>query len=318
MRVAAVVVTYNRLDHLRRTVARLLEEGVDHLLVVDNGSDDGSRDWLAVQDDPRLAVLLAAANGGGAQGFEDGLRAAVARFDPDWCVLMDDDARPRPGALAAFRARGHGRADAVAAAVTHPDGRICEMNRPWRNPFWHGRAFLGALGGGRGGFHVPDAALAPGADPLPVDGASFVGLFLSRAAVRRAGYPEGGLFIYGDDVLYTLALSRAGGRIVLDPAVAWEHDCTLADPGAVFRPLWKTYYLHRNRWFVYRAAAGPLLFWPLMAAMAWRWSRAGRRLPPEEGAVFRRLSRLALRDAARGRRHRPHAEIVALAAARPG
>ena len=309
---AAVVVTFDRLTQLQLTLARLLAEPADQVIVVDSGSTDGSRAWLRGLDDPRVSVIEAAENGGGAAGFEIGLRAAVARFDPDWCVIMDDDARPVPGALERFRA-GAPQADAVAAAVRFPAGGICEMNRPWVNPFWHPGAFVRTLTGGRGAFHLGDDAYAPKAGRAAIDGASFVGLFLSRRAIRLAGYPEGGLFIYGDDVLYTLGLTKAGGRIVFDPAVAFEHDCAQAAPGAVWRPLWKTYYLHRNRWFVYRMASGPLFFWLVIALMVPKWRRLADRLPGPEAVVYRRLLALALSDARAGRRHRPHSEIVALA-----
>ncbi|WP_238986796.1 glycosyltransferase [Paracoccus sp. MKU1] len=47
--VAAVVVTFNRLRHLKKTLARLLSEPLDHVVVVENGSTDGTRDWLAGQ-----------------------------------------------------------------------------------------------------------------------------------------------------------------------------------------------------------------------------------------------------------------------------
>jgi GT2 family glycosyltransferase len=40
--IAAVLVTHNRLDHLRRGVEALLAESIDHLVVVDNSSDDGT------------------------------------------------------------------------------------------------------------------------------------------------------------------------------------------------------------------------------------------------------------------------------------
>lgn len=313
--IAAVVVTHNRLPHLRRTVERLLEEAIDHLLVIDNASTDGSRDWLAGQSDPRLLPIFLERNGGGSLGFETGMREAVARFDPDWLLLMDDDARPSPGAVARFRAgtcAGEwGHAEAVTAAVYFPDGRICEMNRPWVNPFSDIGVFLRVLaGGGRRAFHIPDAAFtAPG--PRPIDGTSFVGLFLSRAAMRRAGYVDGRLFIYGDDVLYTLGLSQAGGRILFSPGIRFEHDCSTQAAGAVFRPLWKTYYLHRNQWFVYRKAAGRWLFWPLMTVMAPKWLLKGRSLDPEERRIYRRLIRLAMRDALKGNFGRSHDEITA-------
>src|SRR5699024_12123601 len=45
--------------------------------------------------------------------------------------------------------------DAAAAAVYFPNGQICEMNSPTRNPFWHWRLFLNVLSSrGRRRFHL--------------------------------------------------------------------------------------------------------------------------------------------------------------------
>lgn len=319
-RIAAVVVTHNRKTQLRRTVARLLEEGIDHLVVVDNASTDGTHDWLLSQSDPRLHPIRCANNQGGAGGFERGLRATRKIYDPDWYVVMDDDARPHSGAIARFRslvsapAQGPGW-DALAAGVFYPDGDICEMNRPSRNPFWCRRSFLRTLmGGGRAGFHVADDDY--GADtPLPIDAASFVGLFLSRAAIERAGYPEGELFIYGDDVLYTLGLSRLGGRIGFAPWLGFEHDCSTfrRGEGQIHRPLWKVYYNYRNGLLAYRAAAGPVLFWLVLMLTLPKWMLKVRAYDPDERPTYRRLLRLAVMDALSGRRRRSHRQIRALA-----
>lgn len=319
-RIAAVVVTHNRKYQLRRTVTRLLEEGVDHLVVVDNASTDGSRDWLAAQREPRLHLILNPRNQGGAGGFEQGLRAARALYDPDWYVVMDDDARPHPGAIARFRALAAaaqpGSAwEALAGGVYYPDGAICETNRPSRNPFWHMPSFLRTLlGGGRAGFHVADADYAA-ATPVPIDAASFVGLFLSRAAIQRAGYPQGELFIYGDDVLYTLGLSRAGGRIGFAPWLGFEHDCSTfrRGEGQIHRPLWKVYYNYRNGLFAYRSAAGPVLFWLVLLLSVPKWALKVRGYRADERRTFLRLLGLAVGDGLRGRRDRPHRQICALA-----
>lgn len=310
-RICAVVVTYNRHEKFRRTLARLLAEPLDHVVVVENGSTDGTRDWLRGQADSRLTVLEQAANGGGAQGFETGLRAARARFDADWYVVMDDDARPLPGAIAAFRATLPRPEGLVLAAVHFPDGRICEMNRPWRNPFWHAGVFRDTFLklGGRAAFHIPDAAYGA-ADPVPVDGGSFVGQFIPRAALDRCGYPDGRMFIYGDDVHYSLRLARAGLPNGFDPRVRFEHECATALHGAAMRPFWKTYYHHRNLCLVYRLAGGGLLYWPLMLALAPRWLAKGRDLPAGERRRYRALIRLALADGLRGKLDRPHAEIL--------
>jgi GT2 family glycosyltransferase len=310
-----VVVTYNRLDKLRVTLARLLETSpadLDVVLVVDNASDDGTGDWLAAQDDPRLVVHHSAENTGGAGGFETGMRMAVTRFDPDWLVVMDDDARPCPGALAAFHSADNQGWDAVVAAVYFPDGEICEMNRPSRNPFWHGREFIRTLaGGGRRGFHVTPADYdGPG---MAVDVASFVGLFVSRAAVARVGYPDGKLFVYGEDGLYTLGLSGAGGRLRFDPTVRFEHDCsTFAGQRGRFRPLWKVYYYHRNLLMLYRRAAG-WLFWPALLVVLPKWllkvrDHSGQRW------VFLALLLRAIRDGLIGRTGVDHNGVLALAA----
>ncbi|RDW11813.1 glycosyltransferase [Paracoccus thiocyanatus] len=329
--IAAVVVTFNRLAHLQETLARLLSEPLDQVVVVENGSTDGTRAWLAGQADPRLLVLEMPENGGGALGFEVGMREARQRLDPDWLVLMDDDARPAAGTIARFRqGLAAGRwpgAEALAAAVRFPDGRICEMNRPWVNPFGKLSVFLRVLaGGGRAAFHIPDSDYDSPA-PRTLDGTSFVGFFVSRAGMDRAGYPDGRLFIYGDDVLYSLGLTQAGGRLLFAPDLKFEHDCQTQAAGAMLRPLWKNYYHHRNQWLVYRRVAGRLLFPPLMALMLPKWLNKGRLLPPAERRICRKLIRLAVADAFRGHLGRSHADILArihstppdrMAAASPG
>lgn len=319
--VAAVVVTHDRLRQLRLTLRRLLaEEGLDRVLVVDNASRDETRAFLAGLDDARLSVLRLEENRGGAGGFEAGLREAARLCDPDWCLLLDDDARPLPGAIAAFRqavaeidpdARGPGAVGALAAAVFTPSGEPCEMNRPSRNPFWHAGPFLRTiLRGGRKGFHLPDAALDPAAAPAEIDVASFVGFFVSRAARQDAGLPDGGVFLYGDDVLYSLRLRRAGFRMRFLPQVRFEHDCATLGPGAAYRPLWKVYYHCRNGVGIARAAAGPMVF---PAALLWYlvlWSRRARHYAPAERTVYRRLMWEGVRDGLlrrQGRNDRIHA-----------
>lgn len=308
-KLVAVVVTHNRLAQLKVTLARLCEASPDDLtgiLVYDNASDDGTSDWLAIQSDPRLAVISGTVNLGGAGGFEQGMRAAVDLFDPDWLVLMDDDARPAPGTFATFNAEPRGAYDGFASAVRYPDGEICDMNRPWINPLGGLRAIGRTIIKRRNGFHLPRTAYDE--PPRPIDGASFVGLFLSRQAIEKAGYPDGNLFIYGDDVLYTLALSAAGGRLCFDPALTFEHDCGVANVHGVLAPLWKAYFYHRNQVLVTKAAAGPVLSGPLLVLRTWQWrTRAGRY--GSQAGTYRRLLELGLADARDGNFSRSLAEV---------
>lgn len=314
-----MVVTFNRLSQLQRTIEALLRHPPDQLcavVVVDNASTDGTQAWLAGCRDARLQVERLSENRGGAGGFAHGMDCARQGHDPDWIVVMDDDARPGAQAFAQFRALDQKGAlqglDGVAAAVRHPDGTICRMNRPTVNPFWHARVFLRTLlGGGRGAFHLDDAAFA-GAGLRPIDGASFVGLFLSRRALERGGLPDPSLFIYADDAIYTMTLTRRGGRLAFAPQIAFEHDTSSLGEGGKVTPLWKVYYYHRNRLLLYRLAAGPA-FWVLLPLWLLQWPGMARFYPERQRPVFRRLLRRAFRDAICNDRSLTHAGVLRLA-----
>lgn len=324
-RLVAVVVTFNRLDQLKVTVDRLLAvapTALDMVLVVDNASTDDTAAWLASQRDARLQVHRCAQNGGGAGGFEAGLRIVRDSLDPDWVVVMDDDARPLPGALEHFMSTPRDDTQALAAAVYFPDGRICEMNRPSCNPFWRPTVFLDTLwrslrGKGRDGYHIPKESYEAQTS-REIDLTSFVGLFLSRRMLAQVGLPDGRLFLYGDDVIYTLKLRQQGFRIHFDPSVAFEHDCSTFenDQKRVFHPLWKVYYTYRNGLLMYRLAAGPL-FWLLLPMAALKWTLVGRRYGADR-PIYNRLLRRALRDAVLRDLRLRFPEVKALAACDAG
>lgn len=296
-RLVAIVVTFNRLEKLKDTVAALLAASRNaplEILVFDNASTDGTVEWLDGLFEPALSVVKSQQNLGGAGGFEQAMRAAQRVHDPEWVVLMDDDARPRPGTLERFLATDRTHCDGWAAAVTYPDGTVCDMNRPWVNPFGSFWAFVRTVVKRRNGFHLnADAILGKGT--VPIDGGSFVGLFLHRSAIDRAGFPDGRLFLYGDDVLYTLALSSSGGKLAFDPTLHFEHDCETLNPDATLTPLWKVYFYHRNQVLVYRKAAGPIMFWPIF----WLRRRQWRKRADAYGALripYLRLLEMAMSD----------------------
>ena len=306
MQVAALIVTFDRLAALKSTLARVLEEAVDHVVIVDNASQDGTAQWLAEQHDPRLHILTLEHNTGGAGGFEAGLRWLNAEVDPDWTVLMDDDAYPLPGALAAFRqalpeyeAVVSEPLGAVAAAVFNPDGTVCDMNRPSRNPWASWPIFWRALTRGREGFHLhePDYH-RPAAQA--VDVGSVVGFFLARDALRAVGPVRGEYFIYGDDLTYSLEVRQAGFGIAFAPTVVFHHACGSLGPGGITRPMWKVYYRCRNGVQIARISAG----WAFPLALAYylrQWIGKTRHYAPEERREYRRLMWRGVRDGLRRR-----------------
>ena len=226
---------------------------------------------------------------------------AALNYDPDWLVCYDDDAYPAPDALQQFTALDLGNTDSAAAAVYYPDGRLCEMNRPSYNPFWHPRKLLRTAlgvftGRARGAFHVTDSAYQS-AEALPIDSSSFVGFFVRADWVRRLPLPEPGLFIYGDDVLYTLNLTKHGARHRFLPTVRFIHDCsTFQNARRGYHPLWKAYFTYRNGLLIYRMAAG-VWFYPVALLKALLWLAAVRHYRNKR--LYLRLWWQAVRDGIR-------------------
>lgn len=313
-RLVAAVVTHNRVDQLRLTLARLLaapEAELAGILVCDNASSDGTAGYLAGLDDPRVVVRRSDRNLGGAGGFALAMEAALNEFAPNWIVLMDDDARPAADCLTRFHGEDRGTAAFWAAAVLYPSGRVCDMNRPWINPLGSVSTFLKTLRHGREAFHVFEEGQTERVR-RPIDGASFVGFFVRADTVRALGTPDPDLFLYGDDVLYSLRLTRRGHRGMFDSALQFEHDCeTFATADQVYTPLWKAYFYHRNQVFILRAVAGPILFWPLLVSRGLRW-RGAARYYGADASRYKSVLRRALADGLRGRKDRSRGEVEAM------
>tara|TARA_R100000935_G_scaffold27031_1_gene47136 strand:- start:6860 stop:7849 length:990 start_codon:yes stop_codon:yes gene_type:complete len=311
MTLCAIVVTFNRLHQLQITLPALLAEEVEHIVIVDNASTDDTANWLVKQESNRVHVLSLPSNTGGAGGFEAGMAYARDNLRPEWIVLMDDDAYPQPGALAQFRCETLSLETLfpdlgiVVASVFYPNGTLCEMNRPSRNPFWNLGLFARTLiKGTRSGFHLSDANFAKDAPAITIDVASFVGYFVHRRAWETAGLPEGGLFIYGDDVLYSLRLRRAGFTMVFAPAIRFTHDCGTLGDGFIYRPIWKIFYHCRNGVDIARQAAGPIIFPVALIYYTLIWWRRGRHYKGRERRIYYRMMWMGLCHGLRGQRGR--------------
>ena len=119
--VSVVISTYNRTSLLQQAVwSALGQRDVDHeVIVVDNGSTDGTAELLAGIDDPRLRVRHNEVSLGSVGGRNTGL--AIARGD--WVGCLDDDDLWSPNKLAAqLAAARRAAATWVYAGCVHIDG----------------------------------------------------------------------------------------------------------------------------------------------------------------------------------------------------
>lgn len=102
-RLTVAVPVYNELENLDELVSRLdsvlsgLPGGPHGILFVDDGSTDGTTDWLtaAAERDPRIRLVRLSRN----FGHQAALTAAVDHADGDAVVLMDGDLQDAPEAI---------------------------------------------------------------------------------------------------------------------------------------------------------------------------------------------------------------------------
>jgi GT2 family glycosyltransferase len=116
--VTAVLPTFNRLAALRANLDNVLEmQGVEEVLVVDDGSTDGTHEWLSRLRAPRLRVVRHPGNRGSPAARNTGGAAAGT----EWVVFVEDDCRfPREYAQVLRAAARCHEADVVGAPMVHP------------------------------------------------------------------------------------------------------------------------------------------------------------------------------------------------------
>ncbi|MFZ5775265.1 MAG: glycosyltransferase [Thermodesulfobacteriota bacterium] len=240
VRVAALVVTYDRPDDLRLVIAALRGQTrpVDEIIVLDNHGPVPAAEILH-EHAAAVTIIRSDANLGGAGGFAKGL-AHAASLPVDWVWLMDDDAVPEPDALAALLT--------VLPTMPARTGALCCAVREFGALALRHRRLFGRWFGG-------ERPLGPAAYARPwseIDTGSFVGFLVSVEAVRAVGLPNPDFFLAYDDTEYSLRLRAAGWRLCLVPASVIAHGRTRQSRLRTSEFGAKHYFNIRNRLVVKR------------------------------------------------------------------
>lgn len=193
-KVVSVVVTYNRLGELQKTINSLLSQTVlpQVVYVVNNASADGTQEYLEMVAslNRRVIPINLDANTGGAGGFATGLRLAIENTDCDWIWLMDDDGRPE-------------NAETLALLLEEAKrvGEPCILNSCVLDPATGDLAF--PLPRYRSLREMPAARRVEGCAP-------FNGTLVARKIVESIGYPRKDFFIRWDEREYYIRAIKHG------------------------------------------------------------------------------------------------------------
>ncbi|MDY6549683.1 glycosyltransferase [Acinetobacter faecalis] len=258
LKVATIVVTYNRLGLLKQSIYNHINQTrrTDLLLIVDNSSTDGTSDFLKdiTLDYAEIKIIKLKENTGGAGGFYAGLDFIKQKHpEIDWVWLMDDDALPAYNAL-----------EALLDGTLNMEfiyGSLPNMNEKcsWPNINLNKKKLN----------NINDFEGLEEVNWIP-----FLGFFISMNLVNKIGLPEKDFFLAADDVEYSFRAKQYGSKIFINSDSKIEHPC--AETYRIFilyRFLtnlklvpWKRYYDTRNRILVARKYYGVKLYFQTIPA----------------------------------------------------
>lgn len=236
MKILAAIVTYNRKILLERCLSALKNQTCSdfEILVIDNGSTDGTAEWLHENG----ISYITQENSGGAGGFHRALEEALERnFDWVWC--MDDDGFPEKTALGELIPYCSAATACINSLVVSEldSSKIC-----FRLPY---------VRNGKPLLRAPMKSLeelkknSSDGKTLPF-GSFFNGTLISLQYVRKAGNIRKDFFIWGDEVEYAWRMLQYGKVITVLSALHFH-----PTPAASV-PDWKLYYGLRNAVYINR------------------------------------------------------------------
>ena len=251
MNVDVVIVTYNRLEKLKKALASYENQSKTfrNMIVVNNHSTDGTYEYLEEWKNEEAPftkyVITTEDNLGGSGGFYTGQKFAMT-LNPDWVYLADDDAYAEHDMMEQFykfcETHDAGKLSAICGTVFHPDGTV-DFNH--RSRFLtKGRRFVYRISSQVEDYHRPD---------FEIDFLSYVGPFINARALKKAGLVDKDFFIYWDDSEHSMRLKEYG-KLMCVPDIKIVHDDMV--PGKLNEKQavvsWKDYYLERNEMVFYK------------------------------------------------------------------
>jgi N-acetylglucosaminyl-diphospho-decaprenol L-rhamnosyltransferase len=250
--VTAVVVNYNARDVLVACLTSLRAEGVDEIVVVDNGSVDGSESVVRGTD-PAAVWLPSGAN----VGYGRAANLGAASTGSGAVLVCNPDVVVRPGAVAALvgALEADPNVGIVGPRLLNADGTIYPSARSFPS-------IVDAVGHGLLGLIWPANPFSrrykmldwDHADERWVDWVSGACLLIRREAWEEIGGFDPSFFMYMEDVDLCWRAGRAGWGVLYQPGGEVTHLQGVSTNATPYRMIVSH---HRSLWrFAWRTTTG--------------------------------------------------------------
>lgn len=213
--VKAVILSYNSQQTLTQVIAAVQEQShpVANIIVVDNGSQDGTAEYLQ-QNFAESQLILLPKNMGVGHGHNCGWQAALVDADCEFIWSLEHDSIPDVYCLESL----------VEAYRNHPQphllGAICPYQEGnYTNPTGKG-VYLWKGGTRFGRLDAPNQVETP----YNCRSLTFNGTLFPVAVVRRVGLLRTDFFLGHEDFDYAERLTENRLRLLLAPKAVVYHD----------------------------------------------------------------------------------------------
>jgi GT2 family glycosyltransferase len=223
--VCAVMVTYNRLESLKTALANYFDQSVKPtaLIIVDNNSSDGTKEYLnSIRDDRNIICLFSPTNVGAGGGLSQAMSYALKHMNPDYIWMIEDDTYYKKEALA----------DLLRYIETSSYDMI-------------------SLKGFK--YNFGSTLTVVGNDKLqPIPFALLDGSLIKAEIIRKIGPPKKEYFMMCDDYEFSLRMKKNGYKIGLINIESADYLHLGGDGKFTSSTLWRGYYSSRNHLLILR------------------------------------------------------------------
>jgi len=262
--VIAVVVTYNRLELLKDLVNSLRNQTLKpkYILIVNNGSTDGTLNWLNSQSD---LIIINQDNVGSSGGQFTSIKNAL-NYDCDWIWVMDDDIIHNINTLEHLLKFAN--KECVLTTLRYDNKNNVFLNDTisynLTNPL---KSFWKKI--------IDNKIIDNSNELIPAVGITFEGPLIHKNIIQKVGLPIFDFFIYGDDTEYFIRISKFNYPIyIVKSAITnrrLDYILNEKNENGKFVFNWKHYYIIRNSIIINKLHGSFLvrLFRPINYLIIW-------------------------------------------------